>query len=121
MTVLGIDHINVSGDAALVEATRRFYVDVLGLEEGHRPNFRSRGFWLYAHGHPIVHLTETSDVAGSTGAFNHIALACTDAPAMIARLQRAGVEHRVTGVPDGGAVQIFLRDPAGIAVELNFA
>jgi glyoxylase I family protein len=120
MAILSIDHVNLAGDAALMEECRRFYVDILGLEEGHRPPFRSRGFWLYANGNPIVHLTVTADEAGPTGAFNHVALACSDAPAMIARLRNANVEHRVTGVPDGGATQIFLRDPAGVAVELNF-
>lgn len=120
MSVRGIDHINLAGDAGLIEACLRFYVDILGLEEGHRPPFRSRGHWVYANGHPIVHLTVTEDTAGSTGAFNHVALACDDAPAMLARLRDANVEHRVTGVPEGGAMQIFLRDPAGVALELNF-
>lgn len=121
MAVLHIEHINIAGSESLIEACRRFYADLLGLEEGHRPPFRSRGFWLYAGGHAIVHLTVTGDEAGSTGAFNHFALACQDAPAMIERLRNANVDYRVTGVPDGGATQIFVRDPAGVAVELNFA
>ena len=30
-----------------LEATRDFYVDVLGLAVGPRPSFKSPGYWLY--------------------------------------------------------------------------
>lgn len=33
-----------------VEASKRFYVDVLGFQEGFRPPFRFPGLWLYRDG-----------------------------------------------------------------------
>ena len=37
-----------------VEQTRRFYVDVLGLTVGPRPNFPFPGIWLYRGDHAEV-------------------------------------------------------------------
>lgn len=122
MLVRGIDHINITAPAALLERCRDFYVSVLGLIAGERPPFRSRGYWLYADGRPIVHLTEieeSSVATDHTGAFNHIALRCGPAAAMIARLEQHAIGYRKSGVPGSDVVQLFVRDPAGIGVELT--
>jgi catechol 2,3-dioxygenase-like lactoylglutathione lyase family enzyme len=122
MPVTHIDHINIAGSFALLEACRAFYVDVLGLRDGERPPFRSRGFWLYAGGSPVVHLTESDrEPHAAATSFDHFAFACEDADEMRARLQQRGVAFEADEVPETGAVQFFLRDPAGVALELNFA
>ncbi|MBV8518463.1 MAG: VOC family protein [Acidobacteria bacterium] len=125
MAITHIDHINLSGSAALIDACRAFYVDILGLRDGVRPPFRSRGYWLYAGAQPVVHLTvrerdETSAPDDATSSFDHYAFACEDAAAMRARLQQAGIAFEADEVPETGDVQFFLRDPAGIGLELNF-
>lgn len=124
--VRGIDHINLRAPAELLEKLRRFYLDVIGLEEGPRPTFRSgsRGYWLYADGKPIVHLTTASDDdadAPSTGRFNHVAFACADLSTTRSRLDAAGIPYRIDVVDTLEQVQLFLTDPAGIRVELNFS
>jgi glyoxylase I family protein len=121
MRVTGIDHINIGAPMEALERCVRFYVDVLGLSEGHRPPFRSRGFWLYAGDAPIVHLTEKEvDVTASSGAFNHLALACEDLESIEARLRTHAIQFTVERVPMTGQVQVFLKDPAGVELELNF-
>jgi catechol 2,3-dioxygenase-like lactoylglutathione lyase family enzyme len=43
---LSLNHYSIR--TADLDACRRFYVDVLGLEVGPRPNFSFPGLWLYA-------------------------------------------------------------------------
>lgn len=122
MSVRRLDHVNLRAPANLIEQVRRFYVDVLGFEEGPRPPVRSRGHWLYAGGAPLLHLSIIEDEHGApapTGWIAHVALACDDLTAMRQRLDHAGVAYRIGGSPE--QVQLFLLDPAGITVELNFA
>lgn len=122
MFVSGIDHINIAGSRELIARCRTFYVELLGLTDGSRPPFRSRGFWLYAGEHPIVHLSERDihDVDAPANPFNHFALSCRGVEAAIERLQRHGIAFSIDRVPDSHRVQLFLHDPAGIGVELNF-
>jgi len=61
---------------------KAFFETVLGLEVGYRPAFAFPGYWLYADGRPIVHLTPGQggpvDRAGETidHAFSARAGAC---------------------------------------------
>lgn len=111
-----------------LEKTKDFYVDLLGLEVGHRPPLGFPGYWLYTGGEPTVHLIGPRDAdrglppraAGETGLLDHIAFSCTGLAAMKARLAERGVEYRERVVPRDGQIQIFLHDPNGVAVELNY-
>ena len=47
MTVYGIDHVNIA--TRKLAETRAFYVDVLGLVEGERPDFPFAGHWAKLH------------------------------------------------------------------------
>jgi catechol 2,3-dioxygenase-like lactoylglutathione lyase family enzyme len=122
MQVSRLDHVNIAGPAGLIEACRRFYVDVIGLTEGDRPPFTSRGFWLYAGDQPVVHLSERPFDAGSQpeGPFAHYALQCTGLADAKERLDRARIPFTVSEVPLTNQVQLFVHDPAGVALELNF-
>ena len=125
MPVAGLDHINLRAPRPLLEELRRFYIEAIGLAEGPRPPFRSHGHWLYAGERDVLHLTEAASgevrATGIATAFDHIAFACTDAGAMLARLRRHGIDHVVEDVPATSQKQVFLRDPAGNGIELNFA
>jgi catechol 2,3-dioxygenase-like lactoylglutathione lyase family enzyme len=121
MPVLALDHVNIAGSASLIERCRTFYVDVLGLTEGHRPVFRSRGHWLYAGGHPIVHLTvKDGDANGAATALDHFAFTCEGLEETMARLREHGVAFTLDPARDTKNAQLFLQDPAGVQVELNF-
>jgi catechol 2,3-dioxygenase-like lactoylglutathione lyase family enzyme len=120
MSVLGLDHVNIAGSAALIERVRAFYVDILGLTEGHRPPFQSRGFWLYAGGHPVVHLrVSDSDTIGAS-ALDHYAFTCTGLDETMALLREHGIEFTLDPARDTKNAQLFLADPSGVELELNF-
>lgn len=123
-----------------IEASRRFYVDVLGLKEGYRPAFKFPGLWLYMGGDEpdfgTVHIIgidkddpqglieylgeiDESDLHDS-GAVDHIAFLATDLKGMRERLQTAGFEFRERTVPDMGLHQVFIEDPSGVTIELNY-
>ncbi|MGE0422560.1 MAG: VOC family protein [Reyranellaceae bacterium] len=115
-----------------LEATKQFYIDVLGLEDGDRPPLGFPGYWLYSGGVPTVHLLGPRQArpgvkvrpAGvkmeDTGRLDHIAFAATGFDAMRRHLRDKGVEFRENIIPRTGAAQLFLFDPDGVGVELNF-
>ena len=115
-----------------LEKTKEFYVDVLGLEIGDRPPLDFPGYWLYSGGQATVHLMGTRKpregiiVRGTekkyedTGRLDHIAFAGSDVDGVRQRLQSRNVKFREAIVPRTGDTQIFLYDPDGVGVELNF-
>ena len=131
MVVQSLEHVTIH--CAHLQSTRDFYVECLGLSEGERPNFLFRGYWLYLGGIPVVHLVEAADKAGAwnreivipdaangTGAFDHVAFRGDDPAVLKARLQKAGMTFRERLVPGGAVEQIFVPDPEGVLVEINF-
>ncbi|NII53080.1 VOC family protein [Luteibacter sp. SG786] len=124
MPITGLAHVNVRASEAMIERVRHFHAGILGLVEGRRPPFRSRGYWLYAGPLDVMHLTidpsMDDDTPARTGWLDHFAFAATDLKDTMARLDAHGVPYQVEHVPGSGETQLFTRDPAGIAIELNF-
>lgn len=129
MAVQALEHVTIR--CADLKATRDFYVELIGLAEGARPDFPFRGYWLYLGGIPVVHLVDGQDKASAwggeagvavadTGPFDHVAFRGDDFGAMRAQLAAAGVEFRERVVPGGALSQLFVRDPDGVLVEINF-
>ena len=54
MPISRLDHYSIR--TMQLEATERFYTDVLGFEAGPRPNFPFPGVWLYQGGIAVVHV-----------------------------------------------------------------
>ena len=130
MPLGGLQHYTIEPQD--LEKTKDFYVDVLGLENGERPPLGFPGYWLYSGGQAIVHLMgprtprEGIVVRGTqkkfedTGRLDHIAFAASDVDGLRKRLKAKNVQFREQIVPRTGDTQIFLYDPDGIGVELNF-
>lgn len=121
MRVEGLNHVNIS--TRDVEATARFYADILGFVP--RGNVAKvpldEGRWLYdANDEPIVHLRRFDSDGDTTGPIHHVALTCSGMAELIQRLEQRGIEHRVNDGGYGGFKQVFLRDPEGVLLELNF-
>lgn len=113
MTVLRIDHVQLSIPPSGEAAARTFYGDVLGLHEVPKPEaMRARGGMWFAEG---IHLGLEPDMKALVKA--HAALVVDDLPAIEARLAAAGVDfveaHDQPGVRRG-----HVRDPFGNRIEL---
>ena len=91
-----------------LEATRDFYVELLGLEVGYRPPPRDSERGLPPR------------EAGETGLLDHVAFSCSGLAAMKAKLAERGVAYEERVIPRDGQVQLFLKDPNGVSVELNY-
>jgi len=123
-----------------LEASRRFYTDILGFQEGFRPPFDFPGLWLYRGGdeadYGIVHIIgidrndpqglveylgdkDESSLHGSA-AVDHLAFLATDLGGMKQRLQQVKLPFRERTVPGLGLHQVFVEDPSGVTIELNF-
>ena len=116
-----LDHYNIAAPMDMIEACRDFYVDILGFEEGYRPAFARRGYWLYADGAPAIHLIESEQHQRGQGGFlDHIAFRSTGLAAMVARLEANAVPYRRSSITELGMTQLFFDDPAGTGLEFNF-
>jgi hypothetical protein len=62
---------------------------------------------------------DVSSLTGS-GAVDHIAFFADGLTAMMAHLERLGVVARHRTVPSIGLHQMFLDDPSGVVIELNY-
>jgi catechol 2,3-dioxygenase-like lactoylglutathione lyase family enzyme len=123
VTIEAIHHVNIRAPATDISKLRQFYCDIVGLREGWRPPFKSRGHWLYAGEQAVVHLVEGQEVGqrvdeGSRGV-DHVAFVCTDFAPMIERLRSRGIDFQLSEVPSLGDQQLLFRDPLGIGVELT--
>ncbi len=126
--ITGLNHINLRAPAELLAVLRDFYAEVLGLTVGPRPAFDSDGYWLYAGGQAVVHLSTQRahepvrgpvDPARPT-TYDHTAFTGSDAQATAAHLRARGVAFRESRSDITRQHQFFLQDPAGNGVEINF-
>jgi catechol 2,3-dioxygenase-like lactoylglutathione lyase family enzyme len=125
MIVQGLDHVNLRvKDPA---ATIAFFNDALGM-----PSAPERKYWLVdATGKAVVHvgaadMTYPSDswrpfkASSDSGAIHHVALSCTGYDAVLTRLRQRNLDHHINEVPQMHLKQVFVAEPGGILLELNF-
>jgi catechol 2,3-dioxygenase-like lactoylglutathione lyase family enzyme len=104
-----------------MEESLRFYIDVFGMERLPSPDFSQHVEWLRL-GEQQLHLflRETPPPE-----FHHIALDVDDFEAAYLKAQELGLLDEeafgagVRELPDG-AVQMYIRDPAGNLVEIDW-
>ena len=120
--LVNIDHYNICAPSDQLNVLKAFYVEVLGLSVGHRPSLGKNGYWLYQGKNALLHLSEDNaiDITQTGGCFNHIAFRCQGVRETLDTLKSEQVEYELREIPDLNQIQIFLRDPCGIRVELNF-
>ena len=130
MRVSSLDHVNIVTDD--LAGTARFYADLLDLEarNGPPPSKAEDVQWMYDEaGRAILHLNRAAffkplgreaKPAADTGAVHHVALRCEGHAEMIDRLKARGLEHATQDIGAINLKQIFVVDPNGVLLELNF-
>lgn len=134
MSLTGLDHYSIRTDD--LDTTRDFYVGLLGLVNGDRPAFPFPGYWLYCGDRPVVHLIgldpegahgladylgeDRNEAFHGGGPVDHVGFNADDLKGMRQRLDGQGIDYRERDVPDMGLHQLFVVDPNGLTVELNF-
>ena len=121
--ILSINHIQLVAEKDLVLKLRDFYCDVVGLTEGFRPVFERFGFWLYIGDKDVIHLITPKEGDGRSpqkSSYDHVAFKTGDYQGVLKKLKTLNISFEEKPIPGMTAHQIFLRDPAGNRVELNF-
>jgi catechol 2,3-dioxygenase-like lactoylglutathione lyase family enzyme len=115
--ITGLNHANIS--TAKLQETIDFFVEVIGLKVGPRPDFNFAGAWLYAGNQAVIHLVERALARDPEGALDHISFTAPDFDAALARLDQLGVTYRWSHIPGGFGRQAFVKDPNGVTIELT--
>lgn len=139
MPIGKLDHFSIR--TLDIEASRRFYTEVMGFTVGFRPPFKFPGLWLYNGAqYPettgVVHIIGIDrndpqglkdylgdrdlDTLNGTGTVDHMAFAATGLAEMQARLKHHGLAFRERTVPSLNLHQVFFEDPSGVTIELNY-
>ena len=117
-----------------LEETRQFYMDALGFEQMHRPDFPFPGYWLGTNGKIQVHMgphdipnkplyylgTPADARTDQSGVVDHIAFLATEPQAFSERFKQMGLSYRPRYFPEFKLFQYFVKDPNGLMIELNF-
>lgn len=122
--VSAIHHFTIGCAPEDLPVLRDFYAGTLGLREGYRPALRHPGYWLYAGEHAIVHLNALHQTSPSASrdlaALDHVALKAHGLNSTREALRAANVAFSETPLKGTSLHQVFLHDPLGVKVELNF-
>ncbi len=134
MTLKYLEHFLIQ--TADFHATVEWYERVLGLSRGYTPDFRFPVQWMYLGDRDVLHITQggarvsenrlryngqESQAEFGSGVVDHIAFRCKGLPEMLDHLRKSGIAFRERMVNEQGLYQIFLIDPNGVKIELNFA
>ena len=134
MPLSHLEHFLIQTDD--LEATRDWYVRVLGMRVGPSPDFGFPVTWLYIGDRDVLHITkggaavsaerlrylgQSSQATEGSGVIDHVGFRASGLAATIAHLTALGIAFTERQVDNQGLYQLFLNDPNGVKVELNFA
>ena len=109
-----------------VDATVSFYNEIIGSRSVKRPDFDFPGAWLQ-FGTTMLHLYGGEAAKNKAGehdrgsaAIDHIALSAHGFDNMRDQLKKRELDWRQFDIPSFKLWQLFVHDPNGVLVELNF-
>ena len=127
MQVTGLFHVAIKTND--LDATVKFYTEVLGMKLVHRPDFGFPGAWIAAGDSiPIIHIYAGGPALGvdgktpyGTSALDHVSTGPSRAGTNgLERVKKLGYDWRAAIVPSTSLWQIFVHDPSGVMMELTF-
>lgn len=121
MPATGFNHVSIR--ARELERSVRFYEDVFGMERIPTYDFDAPTQYLRV-GDLQLHVFERGDPSDPVPLHQHLAIDVDDLEAVFLRARDLGVLDDTFGDPivelPDGSVQLYLRDPAGNLVEVNW-
>ena len=120
MRAVRFNHVSIHADD--LEASTRFYEEVFGMERLPTPRFRQRVQWLRL-GDQQLHLFQRDE--SEPPRFHHVALDVDDFEAAYRKARELGLLDTETWDSPirehpAGWVQMYIRDPAGNLVEIDW-
>jgi catechol 2,3-dioxygenase-like lactoylglutathione lyase family enzyme len=120
MTILGLHHVQINVPASRGDEARRFFGELLGLEEMPRPESLSsagrNGMWYRCGGNEFHVFFAPDGEFKEDRSSRHPALLVDDLAGLRGRLEAAGVELE-EAIPINGRARFFCRDPFGHRLE----
>jgi glyoxylase I family protein len=118
-----LDHVTIR--ARDLEATRRFFLTVFNLEEGERPRAirHISGHWLYAAGHPVVHIIGSQDAGldRPAEAIDHVGFRMEGYAEFRQKLDRLGIRYSLMDLAELQERRLFFHAPGGPLLEAVFS
>jgi catechol 2,3-dioxygenase-like lactoylglutathione lyase family enzyme len=114
-----LHHVNVTVPAALENAAKNFYGDLMGLEQIEKPDGPRKyvGAW-YQLGESQLHLS-VEDGPRNEDSNRHVCYSVADIPTALAAFRSAGIEVISEEQLVNGGSRFFIRDPAGNLIEIT--
>ena len=118
--IVGMNHFTITAEDEA--KTLAFYVDLLGLTVGPRPDLGFPGAWLYAGGpQAVLHMYFGRAMpVGRIGVIDHMAFTASDLKTVKARFDERAIPYDLRRQVGAGTWQLFCHDPNGAKVELDF-
>ena len=115
MEVLRLDHVQLAMPAGREDEARRFYRDLLCIPEMAKPpTLAARGGVWFERGDLKIHLGVDKQFVAARKA--HPALLVADLPALIAKVEAAGIAVK-SDEPLDGFLRVYIDDPFGNRIE----
>ena len=118
-----------------IEATKDWYVKILGFRVGPAPDFKFPVYWLYLGDRDVLHITtggknvsenrkkyvgQQSEASAGTGVIDHVGFRTTGLHEMIEHLTKNKISFTERQVTTRGFIS-FSCSTNGVKIELNFA
>ena len=118
--IVGMNHFTIVAEDE--RKTLDFYVGLLGMRVGPRPDLGFAGAWLYGEGpQPLLHMYFGRQMPEPrAGVIDHMAFSATRLQAMKDRFDAADIPYELRRQAGAGTWQLFSHDPNGAKVELDF-
>ena len=122
--IKGIDHYNLRSDENMIEVLKDFYINIVGLKLGHRPPFKSKGYWLYTNDKDVLHLSTSKDniknLTNVNSTLDHVSFSALNKKTFMETLKNNNIIFKERYIPEINIEQLFFKDPAGNGIELIF-
>lgn len=114
-----LDHINLLTDD--LQGTADWYENILGLEQGPRPDFSMQGVWIYLGDTAVIHLVlSDAPLSRDLASLEHFAFRAEGMAGFEKKLVDQAVPFDRQTVPGTNIVQFNLKDPMGNHLHIDF-